>query len=103
MYLFDGVTMGLLEDIMKTLERIPAWKRLQDMPEQVARLEQRIAELEGHIKPGGAKCPKCGALTMRLQDSREHPIFQGSGLLIDRMQCSNCQHTEERTRDTMAP
>ena len=92
--------MGLLEDIMKTLERIPAWKRLQGLPDHVQRLEARIAQLEAQLGPAaGDVCPKCKARTFRLISSRPHPTFGRLGGLEDTLTCSNCQHTEQRLRD----
>jgi hypothetical protein len=38
--------MGLLEDVMKALDRIPVWKRLQGVPAEVDSLKGRIAALE---------------------------------------------------------
>lgn len=94
--------MGLLEDIMKALDRIPAWKRLQQLPDEVARLERRVKQLESQLEPGGNKCPKCGAMTFMLQSSRPMPGGLGHlGVLQDQMRCTSCGHEEHRTRDSM--
>lgn len=92
--------MGLLEDVMKTMERIPAWRRVQDLPDRVTRLEERIQYLEAMLKPGHGKCPKCGAMEFTLQSSNPLPGGLGRlGALQDHMRCTNCGHTEVRTRN----
>lgn len=93
--------MGLLEDIMKTLERIPTWKRLQDMPDALARLEQRVQQMEAQLGPdAGDRCPKCKARTLQLMESHPHPTFGRLGVLEDSLLCSNCGHAEMRRRET---
>lgn len=91
--------MGILEDVIKALERIPAWKRLQAMPEQVTALEARIADLEQKLKPAnGEKCPSCGAMAFKLLKSE--PLRGGLGHMGVRnyqYQCQQCQYTDART------
>jgi hypothetical protein len=38
--------MGIIEDIFNALDRIPIWKRLQDVPAEVDKLKAQVAELE---------------------------------------------------------
>lgn len=60
--------MGILEDVMKALDRVPIWKRLQGLPDEVDRLRQRITELEKSLEKSPAEgCPFCGARAWRLQ------------------------------------
>lgn len=91
--------MGLLEDVMKTLERIPAWKRVKDLPEEVDTLKARIAVLEAKLGPkAGDECPKCGQRTMHLMSSAPHSMFAFAGVKLDQMKCSSCGFQESRER-----
>jgi hypothetical protein len=38
--------MGVLEDMIKALDRIPGWKRLQELPSEVDQLKASVAALE---------------------------------------------------------
>ena len=60
--------MGLLDDIVKTLDRIPGWKRIQELPSEVDQLAKRVAELEEKL---GGKWPPdvcrfCGERAVRM-------------------------------------
>ena len=39
--------MGIVDDVLKVLDRIPIWKRLQEVPREVDELKKRIAALAG--------------------------------------------------------
>lgn len=93
--------MGILEDVMKTLERIPAWKRLQSMPDKVTELEARLAQLEERLKTGtGSKCPSCGAMAFKLIRSVPAQEPWGSlGAMEDHFACSQCSYTNTVHRD----
>ncbi len=41
--------MGLLEDILLALERIPIWKRVKALPDEVEALKARIKVLEDRM------------------------------------------------------
>jgi predicted RNA-binding Zn-ribbon protein involved in translation (DUF1610 family) len=92
--------MGILEDVMKTLDRIPAWKRLQAMPEKVTALEARIAALEQQIKPAsGEKCPSCGAMAFKLLKTEPAPQpWARIGQRSYHYRCSNCQYQDTHQR-----
>lgn len=93
--------MGLLEDIMKTLDRIPAWKRMQALPSQVDALEARVRALEAKQLPGtGQRCPSCGVNTYKLLKSGPMPgPFGELGARVDYFGCSSCSYTDEKHRD----
>jgi hypothetical protein len=93
--------MGILEDVMKTLDRIPAWKRVQALPEKVTALEQRIAALEARLKPAtGRQCPSCGEMTFKLMKSTPAEEPWGSmGVREDHLACSSCNYTDSIQRN----
>lgn len=87
--------MGILEDVLKALERVPGWKRISGLPNEVDELKRRIAALEERIASAtGQKCPKCGAMSYRLTSSSpDDDDFVGSGLMVDQYTCSSCSYT----------
>ena len=87
--------MGLLDDILKTLDRIPVWKRLQIVPEEVDELRSRVAELEEKL---GGKwppdiCKFCGARAVRLTATRGP---DARGKIIQLWGCGECNEVERR-------
>ena len=57
--------MGILDDMLNALDRIPGWKRLQDKPSVgvvcVQCNQQILVERDGKItEEFSVKCPKCG-------------------------------------------
>ena len=89
--------MGLLDDIMKALDRIPVWKKLQGVPDQVADLERRVAELEAELnKPLSEKsCPSCGKQTFFVVGSDPDRTFKSVGGLQRHYQCRECGYQED--------
>jgi hypothetical protein len=60
--------MGIIDDILTALDRIPAWKRLQELPGEIDALKARMAFLEEKL---GTKwppdiCRHCGERGLRL-------------------------------------
>jgi hypothetical protein len=68
--------MGIVDDVLKVLDRIPIWKRLQEVPSEVDELKKRIAALEELVsgKAPGDACPFCGARAFRLDRVDMHGI-----------------------------
>lgn len=94
--------MGMIEDVMKTLERIPVWKRVSALPDQMAALEKRIAELERRLAgTTGELCPICNAPQFKRIASVADPHFDFAGLMRDTFECQACGHRETRQRETM--
>ncbi len=63
--------MGIIEDLLNALDRIPIWKRLQELPPEVERLKHRVAELEeklGDVWPPDV-CRLCGKRAARIVNS----------------------------------
>lgn len=91
--------MGILEDVMKTLERIPVWKRLTALPNEVEALQKRVAALEAKLGPKtGQECPQCGEMAMKLMSSKPHPEFAFAGAKRDTLRCEDCGFQEDRDR-----
>ncbi|MCA8285780.1 coiled-coil domain-containing protein [Burkholderia vietnamiensis] len=90
--------MGLLEDMMKTLERVPGWKRIAAAPSEIDALKARVAALEAKLAPGGQVCPICNNATFKVTSSAPDPTFGVLGAKLDVLQCSSCGHQETRQR-----
>ncbi len=87
--------MGVIEDIMKALDRIPGMKDIQALPEKVKGLEERIASLEAALARCPAEgCPYCGALAWRL----DHVNMNGQREV---WKCSECQKQREIRLDLL--
>jgi hypothetical protein len=87
--------MGILEDILKALDRVPIWKRLQNVPDDVDDLKARVASLEEKL---GGKwppevCRYCGARASRLSHSLGPDKH---GLMVEDWYCSECKKSETR-------
>lgn len=93
--------MGILEDVMKALDRIPSWKRIQQLPTEVDSLEKRIKNLESRLQPAtGNQCPSCRAMAYRLIKSTPSPEPWGSmGARQDHFACSSCSYTDVKERN----
>ena len=85
--------MGILDDVMKTLDRIPIWKRLNEVPEEVDSLKARVNELEAKLggKWPADVCRMCGARAARLG----HTILQDK-VSVERWDCSDCNQSDFR-------
>jgi len=80
----------MIDDILKALDRIPGWKRVQELPVEVDELKKRVAELEERLgtKWPGDICPYCGARAFRLERQDMH----GQREI---WQCTECQKKAE--------
>jgi hypothetical protein len=60
--------MGMLEDMLKALDRFPTWKRLQGIPDEVDALKEKLAALEEQLggKSPADICRFCGERSARL-------------------------------------
>jgi hypothetical protein len=88
--------MGILEDLMKALDRIPIWKRLNEVPSEVGDLKQRVAELETKLegKWPADVCRFCGERAARLDymiPANEKGIYREDWL------CEKCQKEDRRS------
>ena len=85
--------MGLLEDILKALDRVEIWKELQAAPHRISELEKRVAELEGRL---GGKwppdvCKFCGTRALRLSSTLGPTV---KGKMREDWKCAECTQTE---------
>lgn len=93
--------MGIIEDIMLALERIPIWKRVAAMPKEVEDLRARVTALEAKLSgKTGALCPMCGSVNFKIVSSGPDSTFGALGMQRDLYRCQDCQHSESRQRRT---
>jgi hypothetical protein len=87
--------MGILEDVMSVLDRIPVWKRLQELPSEVDRLKNQVADLEQKLggKWPADVCKFCGERAVRLANTLG-PDAKGN--MQENWKCSACNQMERR-------
>lgn len=83
--------MGIVDETLKVLERIPIWKRLGQIPAEVDDLQKRVAALEEKLggKWPADVCKYCGERAVRLADQRHTE---------ENWVCAVCGETELRKR-----
>ena len=89
--------MGLLDDVLKVLDRVPAWKRLQQVPTELHELKTRVAALEEKLggKWPADVCRYCGQRGARLFYAIPRPNDQG--FVVEDWKCEKCGKTDVRT------
>jgi hypothetical protein len=90
--------MGMIEDILKALDRIPIWKRVSALPTEFDALKARVEALEARLAPATVDaCPSCRAMTFKLIESRpEAGPFGELGAREYVWQCSSCRYEDIR-------
>ncbi|MDE1714761.1 hypothetical protein PWG14_19905 (plasmid) [Chromobacterium amazonense] len=87
--------MSVLSELNTLLEKIPLWKRLQSMPQEIDELRKRIEQLESSMQPKGHdSCPKCHQRTFELVRTEPDPVFRKLGVQRRVYECSSCHHSE---------
>jgi len=88
--------VGIVDETLKVLERIPIWKRLGEIPAEVDDLKQRLAVLEGQLngKWPADVCRYCGARAVRLARQFGRPDIHG--LMVEEWACGDCGRVDER-------
>jgi hypothetical protein len=86
--------MGIVDDILKALDRIPIWSRLQQLPTEVDDLKARIITLEEKLggKWPGDVCRLCGERAARISFSN----VSDKGIINEGWDCSKCGERDFR-------
>lgn len=86
--------MSMLKDVLDALDRIPVWKRMQQMPAEIEALRARVEQLEARLRSAtGDQCPKCRAMSFELIETRPEPEPWGSmGAMETVRRCSACAY-----------
>jgi hypothetical protein len=86
--------MGIVDDFFKVFDRIPIWKRLQEVPSQVDDLEARVTALEEKLagKWPPDVCRLCGERAARL--ARSH--VNDKGIIYEGWDCLACGQRDFR-------
>src|SRR5262245_22769237 len=89
------VEMGIIEDVLNALDRIPKWARLQQVPNEVDELKQKVAALEEKLsgKWPPDVCKFCGERAVRMV-STIGPDQKGN--MQETWQCEKCDQAETR-------
>lgn len=84
--------MGMVDDFLKALDRIPLWKRLGQVPDEVDTLKRQVAAIEEKLngKWPGDVCRYCGARASRLDSAP-----RGNE---ERWRCGECDKVDFRVR-----
>lgn len=87
--------MGVFEDVLKALDRLPGWKRLSGLAAEHDALTKRVEVLELRLAAStGDRCPKCGVMAYSVHESRPEPGEWGRlGAMEDEYRCRNCSYT----------
>jgi hypothetical protein len=87
--------MGMIEDIMKALDRWDVWREVQQLPAKWVALEKRVEELERKLgeKHAPDECKFCGARAVRL-NATLGPNEKGK--IMQHWVCKDCNKTEVR-------
>jgi hypothetical protein len=87
--------MGVVDDVLKHLERWEVWRRMSATPDRVDALEKRVTELEAML--GGTYppdvCRHCGKRGLRL-DGTIGPDRVGK--MREQWNCRECNAQEDR-------
>lgn len=85
-----------MDETLKVLDRIPIWKRLGEVPDEVDDLKRRVAALEEQLggKWPADVCKFCGDRATRLQASFGPDAKTGK--LRQQWQCASCKKIEIR-------
>ena len=80
---------SLVDNVLKTLETFEWWRTLRALPDRMAALEARMAEIDAGRAPGA--CPKCGKGPMRVTDvTADEYEYTSAGMVLRHMACDGC-------------
>lgn len=89
--------MSTVSELSALLEKIPLWKRITHLPEEIDLLKQRITEMESRLSGGDDICPRCKTRNFKLTDSVPDKDFGAVGVCIRTYQCSACGLLESKS------
>lgn len=91
--------MTVLSELTDLLKQWTVWKRVEEAPNRIDELEQRVKALEEALaKCPGEGCSMCGERAMRLtwQSGAKGPLDKR--LQAQTWTCAACGHAEARTK-----
>jgi uncharacterized protein with PIN domain len=89
--------MSIVGDVLGVLDRIPIWKRLQQVPNEIEELRTRIAALEAALaKAPGESCKYCGERAMRLASQGRIMGSMGKQERTETWKCEKCGREDVR-------
>lgn len=92
--------MGVLDDVIKALERVPGWKRIAATLAEVDALKARVEALEAKLAPATGKvCPRCGEPAFHVVSNRPMPHFDWAGKSLDTLKCDKCGYEVTQPHD----
>jgi hypothetical protein len=102
--------MSVISDLDKLLDKIPLWKRLQEIPKHFDELKAEFQELKTYVasleaeirkRPPAEQCPICKTGNLNVIHTRPHPTLGPVGVQERTVKCDNssCGHTEKRRHD----
>lgn len=85
--------MGLIDDVMKALDRWEVWRDVQALPAKQIALEKRVAKLEDLLagKAPADYCRHCGKRAARYQRT-----VGSAGAKMEVWKCEECSWTDKR-------
>lgn len=91
-----GMLMTVVVEVTALLEKLPLWKRLKTLQNEVEDLKAHVAQLEARVAGGGAAdiCPKCRNSSFEINRTENDPTFGDLGVQRRVYVCAGCGHTE---------
>jgi hypothetical protein len=88
--------MGVVDDVLKAFDRIPIWRRLQTVPDEIDELKSRLAALEEKLagKWPADVCRFCGERAVRLSHTLR---ANDKGVIREEWTCEACGQTDTRS------
>ena len=88
--------MSTTSELLGLLDKIPAWKRINEVPARIDTLEKRLADLEKKMAGGGDICPRCKQPTFALIESKPDDTFGELGFQKRTYKCEACGFSEKK-------
>lgn len=88
--------MFSLKDLNELLEKLPLWKRIVKMPDEIEALTKRIQAIEDRISGAGEICPFCRNPTGELLSIQPDALLGFGGLSKHFFKCKECGKTWDK-------